>query len=136
MKNIQNSSTCLYSFILDGNVAWASTTTNLAILLRHQNHVSRIVYFKDKYSDSKLLMNNLNALNIYQLNIYQIILFMHEVKHIVITCLQKLFHRNKNQYNNVLHTLCQNKTCSIRYFLWRSILVEFTSTNIIAKYIF
>ena len=45
-----------------------------------QKHAARIIYFKDRFTHSKPLMQSLMALNIYQLNIYKTILFMYNVK--------------------------------------------------------
>ena len=90
MRYVRNSSSYfafIHSYLNCGNVAWPSTRkTCLSILLRHQKHASRVFYLNHKYTDASLLMNNLNALNIYQLNIYQILfLLVHKVKHTGIT---------------------------------------------------
>ena len=41
-------------------------------------NTARIVYNKDKFTNSKPLLKNLNALNVYQINIYQHLGFMHK----------------------------------------------------------
>ena len=43
-------------------------------------HASRIIYYEDKYTHARPLMQSLNALNIYQLNIFQTLIFMFKVK--------------------------------------------------------
>ena len=91
----------IHSYLNYGNIAWASTSkTKLATLIRRQKHASRIIYFKDKFTEAKPLLNSLNALNIYQLNIYQILLFMHKVNNEDITNVFKnSFKKTRNKYN-------------------------------------
>ena len=58
-------------------MAWGSTNkTKLNQLLRHQKHASRIIFFKDKLTHAKPLLQYINALNVYQLNIFHILLFI------------------------------------------------------------
>ena len=60
-------------------IAWASTyPTNLKRIHLKQKHAARIVYSKDKFTNSKPLLKNLNALNVYQINIYQHLGFMNK----------------------------------------------------------
>ena len=71
----------IHSYLNYGNMAWGSTNkTKLNQLLRHQKHASRLIFFKDKLTHAKPLLQSINALNIYQLNIFRILLFMHKVK--------------------------------------------------------
>ena len=91
----------IYSYLNYANIAWASThKSKLKGLLRKQKHASRIIYFKDKYTHAKPLMQKMKSLNIYQLNIYQILLFMHKVKNNNIPNIFKnSFQLNNNKYN-------------------------------------
>ena len=41
----------------------------------------RIIYNKDKFTYSKPLMRDMNALNVYQINIFQVLKFMYKSKH-------------------------------------------------------
>ena len=41
----------------------------------------RIIYNKDKFTHSKPLMRDMNALNVYQINIFQVLKFMYKAKH-------------------------------------------------------
>ena len=69
------------SYINYSNIAWASTNqTKLKKLLNKQKHASRIIYYEDRYTHARPLMQSLNALNIYQLNIFQTLIFMFKVK--------------------------------------------------------
>ena len=69
----------IHSYLNYANIAWASTyPTNLKQIHLKQKHAARIVYNKDKFTNSKPLLKNLNALNVYQINIYQHLGFMHK----------------------------------------------------------
>ena len=69
----------IHSYLNYTNIAWASTyPTNLKQIHLKQKHAARIVYNKDKLTNSKPLLKNLNALNVYQTNIYQHLGFMHK----------------------------------------------------------
>ena len=91
----------VHSYLNYGNIAWASTNkTKLKTLLRKQKHGVRIIYFEDKFTHAKPLLQDLGALNIYQLNIFQTLLFMHKTKNnnipnIFLNC----FKINTNKYN-------------------------------------
>ena len=52
-------------------MAWGSTNkTKLNQLLRHQKHASRLIFFKDKLTQAKPLLQSINALNISRVHIY------------------------------------------------------------------
>ena len=40
-----------------------------------------IIYNKDKFTHSKPLMRDTNALNVYQINIFQVLQFMYKAKY-------------------------------------------------------
>ena len=62
--------------------SWASTSrTKLDKILKKQKHAVRIIYNKDKFTHSKPLMRDMNALNVYQINIFQVLKFMYKSKH-------------------------------------------------------
>ena len=68
----------IHSYLTYGSMSWASTNkTKLNNLLMHKKHAARIIFFKDKLTHAKPLLQSMNALTIYQLNIFQILLFMH-----------------------------------------------------------
>ena len=70
----------IHSYLNYANIVWASTyPTNLNRIHLKQKHAARIVYNKDKFTHSKPLLRNLNALNVYQINIYQHLGFMHKL---------------------------------------------------------
>ena len=63
-----------FSFIRDYvnscNITWASTSrTKLDNILEKQKHALHIIYNKDKFTHSKPLMRDINALNVHQINI-------------------------------------------------------------------
>ena len=69
----------IHSYLNYANISWASTyPTNLKRIHLKQKHASCIFYSKDKFTNSKPLLKNLNALNVYQINIYQHLGFMHK----------------------------------------------------------
>ena len=82
---------------------WPGGSTNktkLNQLLRHQKHASRIIFFKDKLTHAKPLLQSINSLNIYQLNIFHILLFMHKVKNEQTPQIFKtIFSKTNNKYN-------------------------------------
>jgi len=78
----------------------ALTKVNLRVYYENKNMLPEIIYFKDKYTHAKPLMQKMKTLNIYQLNIYQILLFMHKVKNNNIpNIFKQSFQLNHNKYN-------------------------------------
>ena len=74
-----------------------------------QKHAARIIFFKDKLTHAKRLLQSMNALNIYQLNIFQTLLFMHKVKmDQTPNTFKNIFSELKNKYNT---RSCQNNFC-------------------------
>ena len=72
----------IHNYVNYSNIAWASTTrTNFDKILKKQKHAVRIIYNKDKFTHSKPLMRDINALNVYQINIFQVLKFMYKAKH-------------------------------------------------------
>ena len=64
------------------NIVWASTSrTKLDKILKKQTHAVRIIYNKDKFTHSKPLMRDMNALNAYQIYIFQVLKFIYKSKH-------------------------------------------------------
>ena len=63
------------------NLAWASTIrTNLKKIRSQQKHAIRIIFRKDKFSQTKELFVQNKALYVYQLNILNNLIFMHKVR--------------------------------------------------------
>ena len=59
----------IHNYVNYCNIAWASTSrTKLDKILKKQKHAVRIIYNKDKFTHSKPLMRDMNALNVYQIN--------------------------------------------------------------------
>ena len=59
---------------------WASTyRAKLKTIHFHQKHDVRIVFNEDKLTQSRPLLQSLNALNIYQINLYQHLAFMYKL---------------------------------------------------------
>ena len=72
----------IHNYVNYCNIAWASTSrTKLDKILKKQKHAVRIIYNKDKFTHSKPLMRDMNALNVYQINIFQVLKFMYKSKH-------------------------------------------------------
>ena len=72
----------IHSYVNYCNIAWASTSrTKLDKILKKQMHAVCIIYNKDKFTSSKPLMRDMNALNVYQINVFQVLKFMYESKH-------------------------------------------------------
>ena len=62
----------IHNYVNYCNIAWACTSrTKLDNILKKQKHAVRIIYNKDKFTHSKPLMRDMNALNVYQINIFQ-----------------------------------------------------------------
>ena len=101
----------IHSYLSYGSITWSSTNkTKLKTLHRRQKHAARIIYFKDRFTHSKPLMQSLKALNIYQLNIYKTILFMYNVKNNNIPRIFKSsFTTVINKYNTRSSERCFNK---------------------------
>ena len=67
------------------NTAWASTyKTYLKRILGKQKQAARIMFSDGISILSRVLMKELNILNVYQINILQPLLFMFEVKNSIV----------------------------------------------------
>ena len=67
------------SYLNYGNIAWASTNkTKLKCLHRRQKHAARIIYLKNKFTHSKLLLTDMKALDIYGLNLLHTLCSMYK----------------------------------------------------------
>ncbi|MBY0581213.1 MAG: endonuclease/exonuclease/phosphatase family protein, partial [Rickettsiales bacterium] len=91
------------------NIVWGSThKTKLKSLYQHQKHAARVINFKSRFSNSKPLLKEMNALNIYQLNVFNVLCFMFKCKELmspdVFTNLYKIKPLNKYNLrcNNIL----------------------------------
>ena len=74
--------TFIHSYINYANIAWRSThKSKLELLCRRQKHAARLIYFKDRYTHAKPLLDDTKALNIYELNIFNILRFMYKCKY-------------------------------------------------------
>ena len=72
-------------YINYANIAWASTNkTCLKRIVGKQKQVARLMSSDDISIPSRLLMRELNILNVYQINILQHLLFMFKVENSII----------------------------------------------------
>ena len=63
-----------------GNIAWVSTyRTKLKMIHFHQRHAVHIIVNEAKLTQSRPLLQSLNALTIYQVNLYQHLAFMYKL---------------------------------------------------------
>ena len=63
------------------NIVWASThKSKLNCIYRTQKHAIRVIYFKDRYTHSKPLFDDIKAMNVYEINVFQILSFMFKCK--------------------------------------------------------
>ena len=75
----------VHSYVNYTNIAWASTNkTYLKRVLVKQKQAARLMPSDDISIPSRLLMKELNILNVYQINILQHLLFMFSVKNSII----------------------------------------------------
>ena len=73
--------TFIHQYINYANIAWARTNkTYLKRILGNQKQAARLMFSDHISSPSRLLMKELNILNVYQINILQHLLFMFKVK--------------------------------------------------------
>ena len=71
----------IHSYLIYANISWGSTYfTKLKTVHYQQKHAARIIFNKNKLSHSRLLLQSLNALNVYQINLYQHLNFMYKFK--------------------------------------------------------
>ena len=71
----------IHSYLNYGNIAWGSTCrTNLISLYRSQKHAIRVINFKDRFTHTKPLFEEIKILNVYELNVFQVICFMFKCK--------------------------------------------------------
>ena len=71
----------IHNYLNYANIAWASTyKSKLASLYRHQKHAVRVIYFKDRFSRTKPLFQELKALSVYEINVSQILCFVYKCK--------------------------------------------------------
>ena len=54
--------------------------SKLQALYRHQKHAARIMNFKDKFTSTKPLHEQINAVTVYEMNIFQTLCFIIFVK--------------------------------------------------------
>ena len=64
----------IHSYLNHANIAWASTNkSNLIFLFRHQKHVNKIIYDKDRFAHTKPLFKHVKALTVDEINLFQIL---------------------------------------------------------------
>ena len=116
------------------NIAWVSTIrTKLDKVLKKQKNAVRMIYNKDKFTHSKLLMKDMNALNIYQINIFQGLKFMYIAKHylnptVLDNMCKKIHHRYPTRFprSNFKHSKIITKVTSLYIsFRWSKILKNY-----------
>ena len=63
----------IHSYLNQANIAWASTNpTKLKKIHYLQKQLAQIIFNRDRLCDSRPLLKNLNALNVYQINLHRI----------------------------------------------------------------
>ena len=63
----------IHSYLNYANIAWASTNpTKLKKIHYLQKQLAQIIFNRDRLCDSRPLLKNLNALNVYQINLHRI----------------------------------------------------------------
>ena len=71
----------IHSYLNYGNIAWGSTCkTNLISLYRSQKHAIRVINFKNRYTHTKPLFEEMKILNVYEINVFKVICFMFKCK--------------------------------------------------------
>ena len=71
----------IQSYLNYANVAWASThKSKLQTIYRHQKHAIRIINFKDRFTHTRPLFEEMKILSVYEINIYQVLSFMFTCK--------------------------------------------------------
>ena len=71
----------VHSYLSYANIAWGSTQkTKLSTLYRQQTHAIRLLSFKDQFTHSRPLFNEIDVLNIYEINIFNISCLMFKCK--------------------------------------------------------
>ena len=81
MNHLKLYFSCLHSCLIYINISWGSTYfTKLKKVHYQQKHAARIIFNQNKLSHSRLLLQSLNALNLYQINLYQHLNFMYKLK--------------------------------------------------------
>ena len=127
-------------------MAWGSTNKNkLNQFLRHQKHAFQIIFFKEKLTHAKPLLQSINALNIYQLNIFQILLFMYKVKkYEKPQIFRTVFYVTNKKYNSQWcrrltfpKPLYKTTQCNIFFrgpYLWKNYLSQYLNQNSVFWY--
>ena len=120
-----------------GNIAWGSSCkTNLASLYRSQKHAIRVINFKNRFTHTKPLFQEMKILNIYEINVFKILCFMFKCKN---KTSPPIFHKvfqlkPTNKYTmrstgTVLEPICKTKldqfSISFRSpHLWNKLIVN------------
>ena len=72
----------IHIYISYANIAWASTSkTKLQGILKKQKHAARITFHASRFDQSRPLLKEMKALNVYQINLIQTLKFMHKTKY-------------------------------------------------------
>ena len=71
----------IHSYVNYANIAWTSTNKSKLISLhRHQKHVIRIIYDKDRFAHTKPLFKQVKALTVYEINLFHILSLIFKCK--------------------------------------------------------
>ena len=71
----------IHIYISYANIAWATFKTKLQGILKKQKHAARITFHANEFDQSRPLLKEMKALNIYQINLIQTLKFMHKTKY-------------------------------------------------------
>ena len=71
----------IHNYINHANIARTSTSKSKLERLYHcQIHASRVIYYKDWYTNASPLLNDMKALSVFKLNIFNILCFLYKRK--------------------------------------------------------
>ena len=106
----------VHSYLNYANKVWASTNKcKLSSIYRTQKHAIRIIYFKDKFTHTKPLCNDIKAMNVYEINVFQIFSFTFKCKEIP-SIFARIYSIKSNNYNirsfgKLIEPFCRKKLC-------------------------
>ena len=142
----------IHSYLTYGNIAWGSTCKSTLIpLYRCQKHAIRVINFKDCFTHTKPLFDEMKVLNIYEINVSQILCFMFKCK---MKLSPPIFHnifklKQPNKYvmrstgaGTVLEPKCETRSDQFNVtfrspYLWNKLIVsnsDFTQTELVSSF--
>ena len=99
------------------NYANSTNPTKLKKVLYLQKQAAWIIFSENRLCHSRLLLKNLNALNVYQINLFQNLNFMHRIK---MGNIPKVFHGKIKKPNHKYPTTFSDFNYSIKKYSLKS----------------